>query len=270
MKPGPVITSLQNPKIKSLLSLARPRERKKQQLFVIEGKKELTMALKGHYRIGSLFYCEELINPSELEALPLDGTQMWRVSKAVFEKMAMRENSGGILAVAEMKTHRLEQLQVSANPLLLVLESVEKPGNLGAILRTADAAGVDAVICCDVQTDVYNPNVIRSSLGCVFTTPLAVASSTDTISWLKQHGCRIYCTWLEASIPYTQADYTQACAIVLGAEATGLTAAWTTQADANIIIPMCGHADSLNVSVSAAIVVFEARRQRMAVGKLGL
>ncbi|MCS6974645.1 MAG: RNA methyltransferase [Cyclobacteriaceae bacterium] len=263
MKSGSIITSAQNPKIKSLLALEKPRERKKQQLFTIEGIKEIHMALQAGYRIGTVFYCDELIKKEELQSLNVPDRLLVRVSKPVFDKIAMRENSGGVIAVAEMKTHRLEQLTLSDNPLVLVLERVEKPGNLGAILRTADAAAVDAVIICDPQTDFYNPNVIRSSLGCVFIRQTAVATSEDAIRWLKEKNLRIYCTWLEASKAYTDVDFTVPCAIVMGTEATGLSDLWIKNAHANVIIPMHGKVDSLNVSVSAAILVFEARRQRM-------
>ena len=177
-------------------------------------------------------------------------------------KIAIRENSGGVIAVAEMKVHRLDQIRLSKSPLLLVLESVEKPGNLGAIFRTADAAGIDAVIICDPQTDFYNPNVIRSSLGCVFTKPMASATSEETISWLKKNDIRIYCTYLKASQPYHQIDFTKSSAIVMGNESTGLSQVWVDNADVNIIIPMQGKIDSMNVSTSAAVIVFEACRQR--------
>jgi TrmH family RNA methyltransferase len=265
MKSGDLISSTHNPKIKSLLSLEKPRERRKQQLFIIEGKKEISMALEAGYRIGNLFFCEEIVTLNELQALRLPDTFVVRVTKDVFDKIAIRENSGGAIAVAEMKVHRLDQINLSNNPLLLVLESVEKPGNLGAILRTADAAGVDAVIICDPQTDFYNPNVIRSSLGCVFTKQLASATSEETINWLKKNRIRIYSTYLKASQPYDQTDMTQPCAIVMGAEATGLSEMWVRHSDASIIIPMHGKIDSMNVSTSAAVVVFEARRQRKAV-----
>ena len=256
------ITSTQNPKIKSLLSLEKPRERRKQHLFVIEGKKEIKMALDAGYKIGNLFFCEEIISKKELETLNTSDKLLIPVSKEVFDKIAVRENSGGVLAVAEQKTHSLNQIKLSASPLLLVLESVEKPGNLGAILRTADAAGVDAVIICDPQTDFYNPNVIRSSIGCVFTTQLASASSEETISWLKKNGVNIYCTYLSASKPYHLMDYTKPSAIIMGTEATGLSELWIKNADMNIIIPMQGKIDSMNVSTATAVVVFEAKRQR--------
>ncbi len=264
MKSGDLISSIHNPKIKGLLSLEKPRERRKQQLFTIEGKKEIALALQAGYKIGNLFFCEDLISLNELRALGLADKFLARVTRPVFEKIAVRENSGGVIAVAEMKPHNLEQVTLSANPLLLVLESVEKPGNLGAILRTADAAGVDAVICCDPKTDFYNPNVIRSSLGCVFTKQLASSTSEETIAWMKKNKIAIYCTYLGASKPYTEVDFTKPCAIVMGTEATGLSERWVKNSSANIIIPMHGKIDSMNVSTSAAVVVFEARRQRSA------
>jgi TrmH family RNA methyltransferase len=166
------------------------------------------------------------------------------------------------LAVAEQKVHEITNIKLSASPLVLILESVEKPGNLGAILRTADAAGIDAVIICDPLTDFYNPNVIRSSIGCVFTTQIASATSEDTIQWLKKNGISIYCTYLKASKQYHLVDYKIPSAIVMGTESTGLSDLWVERSDANIIIPMHGKIDSMNVSTAAAVVVFEAKRQR--------
>ena len=256
------ITSTQNPKVKNLLALEKPRERRKQCLFVIEGKKEIGMALQAGYKVGNLFFCEEIISKEELQSLGTSNTLLVPVSREVFEKIAVRENSGGVLAIAEQKTHRLEDVRLSDNPLLLILESVEKPGNLGAILRTADAAGVDAVIICDPQTDFYNPNVIRSSVGCVFTKQIASATSEETITWLRSKNVSIFCTYLKASKPYHVVDYKKPSAIVMGTEATGLSPLWTGAADANIIIPMQGVVDSMNVSTAAAVVVFEAKRQR--------
>jgi TrmH family RNA methyltransferase len=262
MKSGDLISSTHNPKIKSLLALEKPRERRKQQLFVIEGKKEIALALEAGYKIGNLFFCDEIISLNELRVLGLSDRFLARVTKPVFDKIAVRENSGGIIAVAEMKPHGLNHVALSKNPLVLVLEAVEKPGNLGAILRTADAAGIDAVICCDPQTDFYNPNVIRSSLGCVFTKQVATATSEETIDWLKKNHLAIYCTYLQSSRLYTDIDFTKPCAIVMGTEATGLSDLWIKNSDANIIVPMHGKIDSMNVSTAAAVVVFEARRQR--------
>ena len=262
MKPGTVITSTHNPKVKSLLALEKSRERRRQQLFIVEGKKEIGMALQAGYKIGNLFYCVDIFPARDLKSLDIEDKFLVPVTQEVFDKIAVRENSGGVIAVAEMKTHRLEEIKLGENPIVLVLESVEKPGNLGAILRTSDAAGVDAVIICDPQTDFYNPNVVRSSLGCVFTKQLAAASSDETIAWLKQNHISIYCTYLKASKPYYEVDYTRSTAIVMGTEATGLSEQWVKNSDTNIIIPMQGKIDSMNVSTAAAVVVFEAVRQR--------
>ncbi len=256
------ITSTQNPKVKSLLALEKPRERRKQQLFIIEGQREIALALAAGYKIGNLFFCDEIVTERELASLPLEDKLLIPVSKEVFEKIAMRESSGGLLAVAEQKTHRLDDILLSKNPLILILEGVEKPGNLGAVLRTADAAAVDAVIICDPQTDFYNPNVIRSSVGCVFTNQLAAASSEETIAWLKKNDISIFCTYLRASHPYHQTDFRQPSAIVMGTEATGLSDIWVQNSKSNIIIPMLGKIDSMNVSNAAAVVVYEAMRQR--------
>ena len=256
------ITSTQNPKIKSLLALEKPRERRKQCLFVVEGAQEVRMALEAGYKIGNIFFCEEILDLKESGDLLREDKLLVPVAREVFDKIAMRESTGGILAVAEMKTHRLEDIVLSKNPLLLILEAVEKPGNLGAIFRTADAAGVDAVIICDPQTDFYNPNVIRSSVGCVFTKQIASASSEETIEWLRKNNMNIFCTYLKASRPYHQIDFTQPSAIVMGTEATGLSDVWIKNSTANIIIPMLGKIDSMNVSNAAAVVVFEAVRQR--------
>jgi TrmH family RNA methyltransferase len=262
MKPGTIITSTQNPKIKSLLQLEKPRERRRQQLFLIEGAREVRLALHAGYKIGTIFYCEEILAKGDLGVDLTNEKLVVPVSKEVFEKIAVREDSGGVVAVAEMKPHALEQIQLSENPLVLVLEAVEKPGNLGAILRTADAAGVEAVIICDPQTDFYNPNVIRSSVGCVFTTQLAAANSEETIAWLKKNNIHIFCTHLSASTIYHQVDFSKPSAIVMGTEAFGLSDVWVKNATANIIIPMHGKIDSLNVSNASAVVVFEAVKQR--------
>jgi TrmH family RNA methyltransferase len=258
-----LITSIQNPKIRSLVALDKARERRKQQLFTIEGIKELDLALKAGYQIGNLFFCEDLVSLQDVNQFGVEEKNLIPVSRAVFEKLAVREGSGGVLAVAVMRRHRLDHLDLPTNPLILVLESVEKPGNLGAILRTADAAGVHAVICCDPQTDIYNPNVIRSSIGCVFTTPLAITGSAEAIAWLKNRGIKIFATSLQASVPYHLVDYRTSCAIVMGTEATGLSDEWISNSTQNIIIPMHGKIDSMNVSTATAVVVFEAVRQRI-------
>jgi TrmH family RNA methyltransferase len=258
----PLITSAQNPKIKNVIALEKARERKKQNLLIIEGLKELSLAVEGGYQINSVFFCPDIINDEQLLKIVRKENLLIPVEKNVFEKIAYRESTGGIIALAQQKEHALASIKLSANPLLLILEAVEKPGNLGAILRTADAAGVDAVIICDPQTDFYNPNVIRSSVGCVFTKQIAAATSEETISWLKQNDISIYCTYLQASKAYHLTDYSKPCAIVMGTESTGLSDIWVERSDANIIIPMQGKIDSMNVSTAAAVVVFEAKRQR--------
>lgn len=258
----PTITSTQNPKIRNVTALEKPRERRKQGLFVIEGVRETELAIRAGYNLNNVFFCDDLITQNELEAMGLSEKVLIPVSGEVFDKIAVRENSGGVVAVAEQKVHHLDNVRLRSNPLVLVLEAVEKPGNLGAILRTADAANLDAVIICDPSTDFYNPNVIRSSIGCVFTVPVAAATSEKAIAWLKKNNINIYCTWLQASKPYHHIDYTAPSAIVMGTESTGLSAMWVSAATSNIIIPMEGSIDSMNVSTAAAVVVFEAKRQR--------
>lgn len=257
-----IITSTHNPKIRLLLALEKPRERKKQGRFVIEGKKEMLLALEAGYEIASLFFCEDLIGKEEVSGFGIPDHRLTPLSKEVFDKVAIRENSGGVLAVAVQKSHQLQSIRLSVNPLVLVLEAVEKPGNLGAILRTADAARLDAVIVCEPRTDFYNPNVIRSSVGCIFTTQTASATSTETLAWLNKNNITPYSTYLKASRPYHDIDYTKPCAIVMGTEATGLSDAWVTPEQNPIIIPMLGRVDSMNVSTAAAVIIFEARRQR--------
>jgi TrmH family RNA methyltransferase len=258
----PVITSPQNPKIKNILSLEKPRERRDQNLFLIEGTREVSLAIEGGYNLQSVYFCPTIISEEEIAKLQIDESLLVPVQENVFQKIAYRDSTGGVIAVAQQKNHLLKDIRLSPNPLLLVIESVEKPGNLGALLRTADAAGVDAVIVSDSNTDFYNPNVIRSSVGCVFTNQLASASSQETIDWLRKNKINIYCTYLQASREYHLTDYTVPCAIVMGTEATGLSEPWIRSSDANIIIPMRGKIDSMNVSTAAAVVVFEAKRQR--------
>jgi len=258
----PLITSSQNPKIKNILALEKARERTRQNLFVIEGTKELSLAIAGGYQIESVFFCPEIIEPKQLQTIVKYEQLLIPVQQNIFNKIAYRESTGGVIALGEQKRHRLETLKLSARPLILVLEGVEKPGNLGAVLRTADAAGLDAVIICDPLIDFYNPNVIRSSVGCVFTNQIASSSTEETIEWLRKNSISIYCTYLKAATPYHEVDYTNASAIIMGTESVGLSDAWIDSSNENIIIPMQGKIDSMNVSTAAAVVVFEASRQR--------
>lgn len=259
------ITSPTNPRIKEILELQeKSRSRRQNNMFVIEGPREILLAVAGGYRIESLYFCPQLINTQEAkDAIQKAGNaEQIELSLQVFEKIAYRKTTGGLIAVALMKPQGLENLKLSNNPLVLVCEGVEKPGNLGALLRTADAARLDALIVCDPKADFYNPNVIRSSVGCVFTQPVAAASSEETIAWLRQKGIGIYATALTASVRYDRVDFKKSAAIIMGTEATGLTELWLKASDQNIIIPMRGVIDSMNVSAAAAVAVFEAARQR--------
>jgi len=259
------ILSFENRRIKNLHSLyARSKERKEKNLFVIEGAKELGLALSSSYTLDSVFICPILFYYIDYHDLlnQLSSTKCFEISSKIFETIAYREDSDGILAIARPKNHPLNELKLPENPFIIVLESLEKPGNLGAILRTADAAKVDAVIVCDPLTDIYNPNVIRSSIGCVFTVPLAVATNSDTFSFLKENQIQIFAAELQTSQYYHDTDFTKSCALVMGSEADGLSKFWIENADKRIKIPMRGKIDSLNVSVSTAVLTFEAMRQR--------
>ena len=260
-----MITSLQNTAIKNVVKLYKSsRERREQQLFVIEGARELSLALQSSYIIKSVYVCPEKFSktkyPDVLNTLP--ENIVFKISSLVFDKIAYRENSDGIVALAEPKQHGLSDIEISDNPFIIILESVEKPGNLGAVLRTVDAAAADAVIVCDNQTDLYNPNVIRSGVGGLFTLPIAICSSEEAFEWLKASGINIYSAELTGAMPYHKIDYTLPSAIVMGTEADGLTDFWINNAKERIKIPMRGKIDSLNVSVSTAIITFEAMRQR--------
>ena len=253
-----MITSKTNPKIKNVVRLHKVSERRAQNLIIVEGRREIERAVQCGFEIDTLFVCTELANVDTLPAARITE----EVSKEVFEKIAYREGSDGLLALIRPRYAQLQDFTPRDNALILVLETVEKPGNLGAILRTADAAGVDAVIVADPRTDLFNPNAIRASLGCIFSVPLYSCNTQECIQWLKKHHITIFCTYLKASIDYLDADFRGASAIVMGTEATGISQAWVDAGDQNIIIEMNGIADSLNVSVSTAIVTFEAIRQR--------
>ena len=255
-----MITSKTNPKIKSLVRLQKAAERREQNRILIEGRREIERAQACGFQIEQLYVCESLLRTpynNNIEAAMVET-----VSEEVFDKIAYREGSDGLLAVAIPRYKSLADFKPKKDALIIVLETVEKPGNLGAVMRTADAAGVDAVIVADPVTDLFNPNAIRASIGCIFSVPVYACSTDECIQWLKQNDITIYCTYLKASIDYLDADFTKSSALVMGTEATGISEAWVEAADQNIIIPMRGIADSLNVSVTTAIVTFEAIRQR--------
>lgn len=258
------IQSAQNTRIKNLKKLEKSSERKEQGVFLIEGLRELCLAVRAGYELEELFLCEELLTQSEEYNLSevSENTPIILLSKEAYSAVAYRETTEGILATAKPKEHGLQNLELKENALVLVIEAVEKPGNLGAMLRTCDAAAVDAVIVCDARTDVYNPNVVRSSIGCNFTNQIGVGTTEEVIHFLKEKKVKTYAAELTAEKFYFEQDLKEASAIVVGTEATGLSEEWIHAAEERIKIPMLGTIDSLNVSVSAAVLLFEARRQR--------
>lgn len=261
------ITSTSNPKIKHLCQLqTKSRARRDEGVMVVEGVRELSRAITAGYTAKTVFFCPEIggdiLSGDHLRTEFYSGKVDFLVSPAVYEKIAYRGSTEGVVAIVEAKQTALEDILSKGAPLIVVLESVEKPGNLGAIQRTCDAAGVDALIVCDPLTDLYNPNLLRSSLGAAFTVPTVACTSEDAIKWLKDNNIKIYTAQLQDSKAYYDADFTGPTAIVMGTESTGLTNIWREAADAHILIPMLGTVDSLNVSVSSAILIYEAIRQR--------
>ena len=259
-----LISSLQNPSVKNLVKLTKARERKAQNLIVIEGARELSLALAGDYSVEEVYVCHELFEntryPDVLDFI--DDDRIIEITPQVFQKVSYRTSSDGLIAVARPKSHSLSDIQLTDSPFVIILESVEKPGNLGAILRSADAAAVDAVIVCDPQTDIYNPNVVRSSVGGLFSVQTAVCTSDEAMAWLNQNKIASYAAELEAAEWYQDIDFRGPSAIVMGTEAEGLTNSWLNYATKRIKIPMRGKIDSLNVSVATAVLTFEAMRQR--------
>ncbi|WP_442266723.1 TrmH family RNA methyltransferase [Tenacibaculum sp. ZS6-P6] len=258
------ISSLQNPFIKNLFKLQeKSRERKKQGLFIVEGQREITLAINGGYIIENILITKDIFQEKEELVEILKTIPTIEISKEIYTKLAYRNSTEGIIAVVKTKNIALKDLKLpSENPVILVMEGIEKPGNIGAMLRTADAANIDAVFLADSKSDLYNPNIIRSSVGCVFTNTIITDSSKNIINFLKQQKINIYSATLQNSNSYHLEDYTKPTAIVVGTEATGLTQIWREEATQNINIPMQGKIDSMNVSVACAILIFEAKRQR--------
>lgn len=255
-----ILTSAQNPKIRLLQELQqKSSERRKHGLFVVEGRRELERCINKGYQVDTLFWCPEIYGAEEPRVA---GARMFQVSADIYNKVAYRGGTEGVIAEVVTQQHTLDSLKLQQSPLVVVLESVEKPGNVGAVLRTADAANVDAVIVCDPLTDLYNPNLIRASVGAFFSVPCVACTSEECIKWLKDNRIRILTAQLQDSCFYYETDMNLPTAIVMGTEATGLTDQWREAADEHIKIPMLGICDSLNVSVSAAILMFEAVRQR--------
>lgn len=255
------ISSLQNPKIKNAVKLKEAKERKSQNTILIEGKRELRLAAEAGISLIDIFVQED-IPSADIPFLHKYADKIITVSPEVFEKISFRQNPDGILAVAEPKSANLIDLKISDDPLILILESIEKPGNLGAIIRSADGAQADAVIIADPRIDIYNPNAIRASQGTIFCLPVLVDSSENIVKWLKDRNIKIIATTPSAAQEYSDIDLKGPAAIIAGTEDQGLSRYWLERADEKVKISMRGRIDSLNVSVSTAIILFEAIRQR--------
>jgi RNA methyltransferase, TrmH family len=271
----PTITSLQNPRVKDAVRLRDRRHREKQGRILIDGTRELRRAIDARVKLVELFVCESLCDGDDaqhlLAKLPQCDGEVWTVDEKVFERLAFGQRAEGVLAVAEMPRPTLTTISLRwgnrstatlQNPLVAVLEGVEKPGNVGAVLRSADAAGVSAVIVADGRTDLYNPNAIRASLGTIFSMPVCEAAGSEVLAWLQERSFTIAAARVDGSVPYTEVDYRGPTAIVLGSEAAGLSSIWTGNDVRAVRLPMLGAADSLNVSVTAAVLFYEALRQR--------
>ena len=257
------ISSTHNEKVKFLQELQQKSAvRRGTGLAVVEGLREMGHCLRAGYEFHSVFFCPPLLDEDVMQNLAGYGCRCYEVTREVYEKVAYRGSTEGVIAIVNQKPIRLADLSLGENPLIVVLESVEKPGNLGAVLRSAEAAGADAVLVCDPLTDLYNPNLIRSSIGAIFRVPCVACTSGEAIDFLKGNGIKILTAQLQDSELYYDTDMRCGTAIVMGTESTGLTNVWREAADAHIRIPMNGELDSLNVSVSAAILLFEAVRQR--------
>lgn len=256
-----IISSTSNPRIKHLLALQQKSQlRRSEGLFVVEGARELEHCIHAGLRVRTLFVCPQIAG-DEMPSI-LGEPEVVYVAAQLYERIAYRGSTEGVIAIVESRELRLQDLLLPENPLVVVLERVEKPGNLGAVLRSADAAAADCVVVCDTPTDLYNPNLIRSSIGAIFSVPCVSCTSAECIRFLKEKGIQILTAQLQDSHLYYDTPMTCGTAIVMGTEATGLTPIWREAADAHIRIPMLGELDSLNVSVSAAILLFEAVRQR--------
>jgi RNA methyltransferase, TrmH family len=260
------ITSLKNEGVKKVLELRDRRGRDASGLTLIDGVREIMAAFKAGVIIPKLYVCPDVLTGKEYDDLTREGarhkTEVLQTVKAVSQKMAFGDRDEGAVAVAKPHMLKIAELRLSKKPLLVVVEQVEKPGNLGAILRTCDAAGVDAVLVCDARTDIYNPNVIRSSLGAVFTVNVATGPCEEVLKFLKANKVKIVGTFPDATLSYERHDFKIPSAIVLGSEQAGLSAFWQKNSEVKVRLPMHGQVNSLNVSATAAIVIYEAVRQR--------
>ncbi len=260
------LTSLQNPQIKHASRLRLPRERRQQKLFLVEGWREINSARRGGFAIETLFVCPPLLgqtyDPAAIDDFQSAGIEVFEVSPELLSKITYRQNPQGAVAVAIQKHFKLDDLPINELPLLLIAEGIEKPGNLGSLLRIADGAGADGVILCNGVTDIYNPNTVRASTGVLFTMPLVEASTSETIDWLQKREIQLIAAAPAAGTDYTQVDMRGPTAMAVGSEDKGLSNECLRAAEKTARIPMLGSADSLNVAVSAALLLFEAARQR--------
>lgn len=262
----PELTSRANPRVAAVVALRDRREREARGLTLVDGVREVRRGIEAGVDVVEVFVCEPMLAGPDaraaLDAFRAAGIRLVTTSPAVFEKLAFGDRSEGLVAVVRIPDLSLERLELPADPIVIVIEDVEKPGNVGAVLRSADGAGADALIAASPRTDLFNPNAIRASAGTVFSVPLAAAPSDAVRGWLRDHGLRIVAARVDADRAYTDADLRGPLAIVVGTEATGLSDVWSGPDVEPVAIPMHGVADSLNVSVSAAVLLFEARRQR--------
>jgi len=260
------ITSPHNPRVKEAFRLRDRRHRDKQQRILIDGAREIGRAIEGGVRLLEVFACPTLCKRDDarrlLERLPETAAEVLEVAEPVFQKLAFGDRAEGVLAVAHMPNPTLSQLTLAEPPLVAVLEGVEKPGNLGAVIRSADGAGLSALLVADPRTDLYNPNTIRASLGTVFTLPVGTAASDEALDWLRSKRLAIYAARVDGARPYTEVDFRPPSALVLGSEAEGLTPRWAGPEIIEIRLPMLGKADSLNVAAAATVLFYEAMRQR--------
>jgi TrmH family RNA methyltransferase len=264
--PTTPITSLQNQRIKNAVKLRDRRGRDKQRRIIIDGAREIRRAQQAGIALEELFWCDTICTEQVRRAIvdQCETGEVFPVTAEVFDKLAFGDRSDGVVAVAAQPDRKLSSFDVPTDGLIVVLEGIEKPGNVGAVLRSADASGVAGVIIADGGTDLFNPNCIRASLGTVFTIPIAVAKSEASLSWLNQRGTKILAARIDGAMWHTDANYRGATAIVLGSEATGLSERWSDEPVTAIKLPMLGVADSLNVSATAAVLCYEALRQREA------
>lgn len=265
-----VISSRQNPRVQALARLRERAERHERGLFLVEGFRELSRALAAKSGVVEIYFCPALFKRAESMALLEQARQsevvLCELGESAFEKVSGREGADGLLGVAKAWAVSLEKLTLPGNPLVLVVEAVEKPGNLGALLRTADSAGCAALICCDPVTDVFNPSVVRSSQGALFSMPCAVASAAEVASFLAARKIQVFATTPAAEKLYWDADFRGPAAVLLGSEKDGLSDFWLGGAVEKIGIPQAGVSDSLNVGMAGAICLFEAVRQRASTG----